>query len=142
MSGHGVDVCACGNVIAQCRCFDHGNIRRIVTQACAKCRPVGVETHVAPLAPVVTEVELDEIEAWQVPGETTIPAEMALRLIRSVREARLERDGYKTAWHRDLAKGRDIADRLTKRLADATERADLLLARIDAIGTEVGHGAG
>lgn len=36
MSGHGIDVCACGTVIAQCKCMDHDE-RRVVCQTCAKC---------------------------------------------------------------------------------------------------------
>lgn len=37
MNGHGIDVCACGAVISQCRCFDH-NERRVVQQNCEACR--------------------------------------------------------------------------------------------------------
>lgn len=36
--GHGIDVCACGEVIVQCRCMGP-HIPRVVQQTCSKCRP-------------------------------------------------------------------------------------------------------
>jgi hypothetical protein len=37
VSGHGIDVCRCGAVVASCRC--HGpHEKRIVCESCPKCR--------------------------------------------------------------------------------------------------------
>lgn len=34
--GHGIDVCACGAVVRQCRCMKHKE-RKVVCQTCPKC---------------------------------------------------------------------------------------------------------
>lgn len=39
MTGHGKIICSCGIVIAQCRCFNHGDkVVTIVRAGCAACK--------------------------------------------------------------------------------------------------------
>lgn len=45
MIGHGIDVCACGAVVAQCRCIDCGAKRRVVAQSCSSCRDAKKPRH-------------------------------------------------------------------------------------------------
>lgn len=39
VSGHGIDACACGAVISQCRCIGPHGPPRVVCQTCKACQP-------------------------------------------------------------------------------------------------------
>lgn len=38
MTGHGIEKCACGNVIRQCRCWDCPKTTVVVSEKCSECK--------------------------------------------------------------------------------------------------------
>lgn len=71
--GHGVQTCACGAVVARCRCMDHDE-RRVVQQTCEACQPKANPT--APEPTVPARALLRGPEGWML-VELSLPESVA-----------------------------------------------------------------
>lgn len=120
-SEHGVDVCACGAVITQCRCWDHSE-RRVVQQSCPACRPGATEPTILG-CPVVagraeTPLGVVEIEDRPEEPENGVPG-MAF-------------------WSVDLGHGATMCSDALDDEAECIADADRVLSALYAVGRVAG----
>lgn len=98
MSAHGIEVCACGAVIAQCRC-PGPHTPRVVRETCSECRGkaklprdlatiealreerAGLLAAIANLTARVAKLEATSVVAWVGPIATPLPAGVTVETI-------------------------------------------------------------
>ncbi len=86
MNGHGIDVCACGAVVAQCRCMDHTE-RRVVAQKCPACSPAKKHLTEEEARAVLREYPDADLRAFEVDGDVEkMAAEEAAKSIDKLRK--------------------------------------------------------